>query len=102
MSNNKVPPGAPGVSARWTSSSKSGLGKSFDGSSNVIFTMSHGILDEIYYPREDIASTRDKEFLVTDGQDFLSEEKRDTDRSIQWVEEGIPAFKIVNTYKEKR
>ncbi|HEY5463077.1 MAG TPA: glycoside hydrolase family 15 protein [Hanamia sp.] len=102
MSNNKIPPGAPGVSPRWTSSSKSGLGKSFDDSSHVIFTVSHGILDEIYYPREDIASTRDMEFLVTDGENFFSEEKRDTDHSIQWVEDGIPAFKIVNTCKEKR
>ena len=102
MSNNRTPPGAPGGSPRWTSSAKSGLGKSFDGSSNVIFTLSYGILDEIYYPSEDIASTRDMEFLVTDGKDFFSEEKRDTDHSIEWIGDGIPAFKIVNTCKEKR
>lgn len=102
MSNNKIAPGAPGLSARWTSSSKSGVGKSFDGSSNVAFTISHGILNEIYYPSEDIASTRDMEFLVTDGEDFFSEEKRDTSHSIEWVEEGVPAFKIVNTCKNKR
>lgn len=102
MLNKNKAPGAPGLPPRWTSSAKSGLGKSFDGSSNVIFTISHGILDEIYYPSEDIASTRDMEFLVTDGEDFFSEEKRDTHHSIKWVEEGIPAFKIVNTCKEKR
>ena len=102
MANNTTPPGAPGISPRWTSSAKSGVGKSHSDSSSVIFTLSHGILDEIYYPREDTASTRDMEFIVTDGNDFFSEEKRDTDHSIEWIEEGIPAFKIVNTCKEKR
>ena len=47
MSDNATPPGAPGDSPRWTSSSKSGLGKSIEGSSNVMFAISHGILDEI-------------------------------------------------------
>jgi glucoamylase len=102
MSNNTTPPGAPGSSPRWTSSAKSGVGKSFVDSSKVAFTLSHGILDEIYYPSVDTASIRDMEFIVTDGKDFFSEEKRDTDHSVKWVEEGIPAFKIVNTCKEKR
>lgn len=102
MSENNTAPGAPGVPARWTSSAKSGLGKSHDDISTVIFTISHGILDEIYFPREDIASTRDMEFIVTDGKDFFSEEKRDTEHSVRWISEGIPAFKITNTCKEKR
>ena len=102
MSYNTTPPGAPGVSPTWTSSAKSGVGKAFSYSSNVIFTLSHGIMDEIYFPREDIASTRDMEFIVTDGKDFFSEEKRDTDHTTKWVGEGIPAFKIINTCKQKR
>lgn len=102
MSDVNIAPGAPGLSPRWTSSAKSGLGKSFDGSSKVIFTTSHGILDEIYFPGEDVASTRDMEFLVTDGEEFFSEEKRDTDHSTQWIKEGIPAFKIINTCKKNR
>jgi glucoamylase len=42
------------------------------------------------------------EFLVTDGVDFFSEEKRDTTHSVKWMAEGIPAFKIVNTCKQKK
>ena len=102
MSNNTTAPGAPGVSPRWTSSAKSGVGKSFDDSSKVAFTLSHGILDEIYFPSEDTASIRDMEFIVTDGKDFFSEEKRDTEHTVKWVSEGIPAFKIINTCKDKR
>ncbi len=101
-SNISNPPGAPGADARWTSSAKSGVGKSVNPSSNVIFTLSHGIINEVYYPREDLACIRDMEFIVTDGEDFFYEEKKDTDHEIKWIEEGVPAFRIINTCKQKK
>ncbi len=102
MADKTIPPGFPGINPRWTSSAKSGIGKSINFSSNVVFTLSHGIVNEVYYPREDIACIRDMEFIVTDGESFFSEEKRDTDHSIKWIKEGVPAFKIVNTCNQKR
>ena len=100
--DNSTPPGAPGISARWTSSAKAGLGKSTNDFSCVIFTLSHGILNEIYYPREDVACIRDMELIVTDGKDFFSEEKRDTTHETKWIREGIPAFRITNTCSKKK
>ena len=102
MTDNNTAPGAPGVSPTWTSSAKSGVGKASSNRSGVIFTLSHGIMDEIYFPREDTASTRDMEFIVTDGESFFSEEKRDTIHTTKWVAEGIPAFKITNTCKQNK
>src|SRR5680860_93133 len=102
MNDLKQAPGSPGVEPRWTTSSKSGIGKAINPASDVTFTLSHGILNEIFYPREDIACIRDMEFLVADGQDFVSEEKRDTDHSTHSIEAGIPAYKIKNTCKENR
>lgn len=99
---NSTPPGAPGIPARWTSSAKSGIGKSVSSASNVIFTLSHGVVNEVYYPREDIACVRDMELIITDGKDFFSEEKRDTEHYIKWMKEGVPAFQIINTCKQKR
>ena len=46
-------------------------------SSRIWFTCSHGILNEIYHPTIDSAQVRDMEFLVTDGETFVHEEKRD-------------------------
>jgi GH15 family glucan-1,4-alpha-glucosidase len=43
----------------------------------VWFTLSHGILNEIHYPRVDSASTRDLGLIVTDDASYFSEEKRD-------------------------
>ena len=73
----KFAPGWPGIPARWTSSAKSGLGTAVSRDSRVWFTLSHGILNEVYYPRVDHACTRDLGFIVTDGSTLFSEEKRD-------------------------
>ena len=70
-------PGWPGIEPRWTSSAKSGVGTSASGSSRVWFTLSHGILNEVYFPSADLANTRDLGLLVTDGSGYFSDEKRD-------------------------
>lgn len=92
----KNAPGAPGMPPKWTSSSKSGIGKSLSPSSAVAFTLSHGILNEVYYPREDIACIRDMEMLITDGENFY-EEKRHTSHHLKTAEVGIPAYELTNT-----
>ena len=48
---------------------KTGIGTAAGRESRVWFTLSHGILDEVYYPRVDRACTRDLGFIVTDGND---------------------------------
>jgi glucoamylase len=90
-------PGWPGIPPRWTSSAKTGIGTSLNRSSRVWFTLSHGILNEIYFPRVDMACTRDLGLMVTDGTSFFSEEKRDCKFEIVPVEPGVPAFRLVNT-----
>ena len=50
--------------SRWTSSAKTGVGAALGASSEVWFTLSHGILGEIYYPRVDSACTRDLGLIV--------------------------------------
>lgn len=102
MTSTTIPPGAPGIEPRWTSGSKSGIGKSINAYSDVAFTISHGILNEVFYPREDNACIRDMELLVTDGNQFFSEEKRDTWHQIHWMKEGVPAFHIFNICHQKR
>ena len=90
-------PGWPGIAPRWTSSAKTGLGTSLCPSSRVWFTLSHGILNEVYYPRVDQACLRDLGLIVTDGRGFFSEEKRDATSVTTWREAGVPAFRLLNT-----
>ncbi len=90
-------PGWPGISGRWTSSAKSGVGAAITARSRVWFTLSHGILNEVYFPRIDHACTRDFGFIVTDGRSFFSEEKRDTKSVIRPIADGVPGFVISST-----
>ena len=95
--STRYAPGWPGIPPRWTSSAKSGVGTALSRTSKVWFTLSHGILNEIYFPRVDMACTRDLGLIVTDGQSFFSEEKRHCRFEITPVEPGVPAFRLVNT-----
>ena len=96
---DRFAPGWPGIPARWTSSAKTGIGTALSDKSQVWFTLSHGILNEVYYPRPDNAAIRDMGLIITDGSDFFSEEKRDTTSTVQWLAEGAPAYRLINTCK---
>src|ERR1043165_10233697 len=95
-------PGWPGIEARWTSSAKSGVGTALGGDSRVWFTLSHGILNEIYYPRVDSACTRDLGLIVTDGASYFSEEKRDAQSEVSLLAPGVPAFHLRNAARDGR
>ncbi len=99
---NRPAPGAPGIPARWTSSAKTAVGTALSNESHVWFTLSHGILNEIYYPRIDQACVRDMGLIITDGADYFSEEKRDADGAVHWPTDGVPAFHLVNTSRDGR
>src|SRR5215208_227878 len=75
--DNPIAFGAPGIEPRWTSSAKEGVGTAYHTSCRVWFTLSHGIVNEIYYPHVDQPNTRDFQFLISDGETFCHEEKRD-------------------------
>ena len=94
---HRFPPVGPGVEPRWTSSAKSGVGTALDGRSHVWFTISHGIVDEVYYPRVDQANTRDLGLLVSAADGFFSEEKRDTTSVVHLIAPGVPGFRLINT-----
>ena len=50
-------PGCPGAEARWSSSAKTGIGTALNRESGIGFTLSHGILNEVYFTRVDQANT---------------------------------------------
>lgn len=94
--------GRPGIPPRWTSSSKEGVGTAYSTASRVWFTLSHGILNEIYYPTIDRPQIRDMEFLITDGETFVHEEKRDLDNTVSYIEEHTLGYRIDSVDPEGR
>jgi glucoamylase len=101
MTDSIVPPGSPGIPPRWTSSVKSAVGTAAGAESRIWFTVSHGILNEVYAPRLDTACIRDFGLIIT-AKDYFSEEKRDADHAVTLIEDGIPAFRLVNTSRDGR
>ncbi|MBX5467199.1 MAG: glucan 1,4-alpha-glucosidase [Firmicutes bacterium] len=89
-------PGGPGIEPRWTSSAKTGVGTAINPRSRVWFTISHGILNELYYPRIDIATIRDAELLVVSKDGEFWEEKRDLLHRQLYIDPEAPGFVLIN------
>jgi len=94
--------GSPGVSPRWTSSKKDAVSTAYSASSRVWFTVSHGTLNEIYYPTIDRPQTRDMELLFTDGETFFHEEKRDFSYNFHHIHKDAPAVRVVGSDPQNR
>jgi glucoamylase len=94
--------GGPGMQPRWTSSVKDAVGTAYAASSRIWFTCSHGILNEIYHPTIDRAQVRDMEFLVTDGETFAHEEKRDLISDFEYIHTEALGVRYINRDPEGR
>jgi glucoamylase len=94
--------GAPGLEPRWTSSAKDAVSTAYAASSKVWFTVSHGILNEIYCPTIDRPQIRDMQFLITDGETFFHEERRDLIHEFEYIDKDALAIRVRNRDKNGR
>ena len=94
--------GAPGAEPRWTSARKDAVGMAYSAASRIWYTISHGILNEIYYPTIDRPQTRDMQFLLTDGHTFVHEEKRDLERIFEYIDSAAAAVRLTNSDPDGR
>jgi len=94
--------GAPGMAPRWTSSLKDAVGTAYAASSRIWFTCSHGVLNEVYHPTIDRPQVRDMEFLITDGETFAHEEKRDLLSTFEYIHAESLGVRYVNRDPEGR
>src|SRR5882672_2903620 len=97
LPDNAAAFGAPGIEPRWTSSAKEGVGTAYHTSCRLWFTLSHGIVNEIYYPRVDQPNTRDFQFLISDGETFCHEEKRDLNHLAEYPERDCLLYRLTNS-----
>ncbi|HWG19501.1 MAG TPA: glycoside hydrolase family 15 protein [Terracidiphilus sp.] len=88
--------GAPGLAPRWTSAVKDAVGTAYSASSRLWFTCSHGVVNEIYHPTIDHPQVRDMEFLISDGETFAHEEKRDLKPEFEYIHTEALGVRYVN------
>lgn len=94
--------GPPGIEPRWTRSAKQGVGTAYSTSSRIWYSLSLGILNEVYYPTIDRPQIRDLQYLVTDGETFFHEEKRHLLSKVECLSHHALGFRITNADPERR
>ena len=101
----KVPrfaPGGPGIEPRWTHGAKVAAGTAYSTSSRVWYTLDSSCVTEVYYPTIDSPQIRDLQFLVTDGENFFHDERRNFVGEIDCISEAALGFEATNREKEGR
>ena len=100
-------PAGPGADPRWSPSDKAGIGTAVGPSSLstslVWFTLGHGGLTEVFYPRLDQPCIRDLALVVTDGQRVRLRRavRRRAPRRIPGRAACL-AYRLINTCKQGR
>jgi glucoamylase len=101
--NGKNPaPGAPGIEPRWTGGAKDAVGTAYAVSSRIWYTLANGVNTEIYYPTIDTPQVRDMQYMVSDGETFFHDERRNTISNIELIDPDALGFKITNKDPEGR
>src|SRR5262249_10408246 len=99
----KVPrfaPGGPGIEPRWTHGGKVAAGTAYSTSSRVWYTLDSSCVIEVYYPTIDSPQIRDLQFLVTDGESFFHDERRNFVGTIDCISNAALGFEATNREKE--
>jgi len=94
--------GAPGIAPRWTRSAKEAIGTAYSSSSRIWFTVSGGILSEIYYPTIDRPQVRDLQYLITDGETFFHDVRRHLRSTLEYLSNCGLGVTIINEDPEGR
>ncbi len=94
--------GRPGIEPRWTRGNKDAVGTAYSASSRVWFTLSGGILNEVYYPTIDRPQIRDLQYLISDGHSFFHDERRHLDTTTTELSHHALGYQITNTDRDGR
>ena len=97
MSGKNPAPGGPGIEPRWTGGAKDGVGTAYSVSSRLWYTLAMGVNTEVYYPTIDTPQIRDLQYMVSDGETFFHDERRNTISKVELLDPGALGFKITNT-----
>jgi len=92
-----VAPRAPGIAPTWSSSDKDLVGTAM-GPARLWYTLGHGIVNEVYYPRIDIPQIRDLGFHRRRRRRLLGGVKRLQGHRLDLPAPGIPLATVVHRH----
>ena len=94
--------GGPGIAPRWTHSAKDVVSTAYSTPSRIWFTVSGGVLSEVYYPTIDRPQIRDLQYLVTDGETFFHDVHRHMESQTEYSDDCGLGVRITNRDREGR
>src|ERR1700722_12277405 len=94
--------GAPRIPPGWSPRAKQGVGTAYSRPSRLWFTVSGGVMNEVYYPTIDKPQIRDLQYLVTDGETFFHDVHRNQTTSIEYLGERGLGVRIINADRAGR
>jgi glucoamylase len=94
--------GGPGIAPRWTHSAKEVVGTAYSTPSRIWFTVSGGVVSEIYYPTIDRPQIRDLQYLITDGETFFHDVHRHMESHTEYCDDCGLGVRITNRDREGR
>src|ERR1700730_10900750 len=97
QTTKSVAPGAPGKDAHWPTAAKDGFGTSNTTASKVWFTLSNGVLSEVFYPTLDVPNVQMLPLVIVGGK--VETEDEDTTHRTEVLDPRALTFRQVNTSK---
>jgi len=94
--------GRPGIEPRWTHSAKDVVGTAYSASSRVWYTISDGVISEVYFSTIDRPQIRDLQYVVTDGETFFHDTHRNLSSRVEYLGEHGLGVRVINADPEGR
>src|SRR5882724_7373610 len=88
QTTNTWAPGAPGADAHWLSAAKNGFGTSTTLRSKVWFTLTDGVLSEVYYPTLDVPNVQSLRLIIVTPEGKVETESEDTTHSMVVIDDA--------------
>src|ERR1039457_2298445 len=95
-------PGGPGIEPRWTRGAKDAVGTAYSTASRVWYTVANGVITECYYPTIDTPQIRDLQHLVSDGETFFHDERRNMHSTIDCMGSAALGVRITSSDPDGR
>jgi glucoamylase len=94
--------GRPGSAPNWTGGAKDGVGTARNSVSRVWFTLSRGMVTELFYPTIDQPQVRHLELLISDGENFVQSESRHLFTETRTITPHSLSYRVINSDPEGR
>lgn len=99
LKRNPAPSGSSPL-PRWTSGNKAAVGSAYS-PCPVWFTLTGGVVSEVYFPRTDMPQVRDVQLLVTDGKSFFHDGWRSYYVQYGTIAAGVPGYVMTCRAKDQ-